>query len=481
MQQNVKYVAQNNVRNRLLPLTKSVELGLESEPEMADFNVLKELGEGSFGKVLLVQHKKTNAKYALKVVDKQHVLTEPDKSSFLREVEINYKINHPNIVKLFGHFEDNECCYLLMEYIGGGDLFSYIPVNGKSILKPEQAASIIKDVISAVYYIHHMNPPIMHRDIKPENVLITSDLKAKLTDFGLCAYIQPGILRKSTCGSPIYMSPEMIDKTGHNEKIDIWSIGVLLFELLTGDQAWAGENLATIEYNIRNLRISWPEDMNGFPSELIKKILKKNPEERISLTDMLNDPFFTQYFFNPTSCLISPDNKKSKVFVMSKDNPLIWNPINTFEQNIYNNNNEIYETYFDLIDGENNQKKEAKLEIPIDEYFNGNIIKEEEMKFEEPNYNINNQFISYDVNYDNFFNEQNYFNNENSKNNNSSNSNNNNNKKLVNNVESNQNIYTDINNFEKKKDINKQEQLYDTFINDNNQFDYMTYVENYIY
>ena len=480
MQQNVKYVAQNNVRNRLLPLTKSVELGLESEPEMADFNVLKELGEGSFGKVLLVQHKKTNAKYALKVVDKQHVLTEPDKSSFLREVEINYKINHPNIVKLFGHFEDNECCYLLMEYIGGGDLFSYIPVNGKSILKPEQAASIIKDVISAVYYIHHMNPPIMHRDIKPENVLITSDLKAKLTDFGLCAYIQPGILRKSTCGSPIYMSPEMIDKTGHNEKIDIWSIGVLLFELLTGDQAWAGENLATIEYNIRNLRISWPEDMNGFPSELIKKILKKNPEERISLTDMLNDPFFTQYFFNPTSCLITPDNKKSKVFVMSKDNPLTWNPINTFEQNIYNNNNEIYETYFDVIDGENNQKKEAKLEIPIDEYFNGNIIKEEEMKFEEPNYNINNQFISYDVNYDNFFNEQNYFNNENSKNNNSSNSNNNN-KKLVNNVESNQNIYTDINNFEKKKDINKQEQLYDTFINDNNQFDYMTYVENYIY
>ena len=360
MLQNVKYVSQNNVRNRLLPLTQSVELGFESEPEMADFNVIKELGKGSFGNVLLVQHKKTNAKYALKVVDKQHVLTEPNKSSFLREVEITYKIHHPNIVKLFGHFEDNECCYLLMEYIDGGDLFSYIPVNGKSKLKPEQAASIIKDVISAVYYIHHMNPPIMHRDIKPENVLITSGLKAKLTDFGLCAYIQPGILRKSTCGSPIYMSPEMIDKTGHNEKIDIWSIGVLFFELLTGDQAWAGENLATIEYNIRNLRISWPEDMNGFPSELIKKILKKNPEERISLTDMLNDPFFTQYFFNPSSCLITPDNKKSKVFLMSKDNPLTWNPINTFEQNIYNNNNETYETYFDVIDGVNNQKKRNK-------------------------------------------------------------------------------------------------------------------------
>ena len=256
---------------------------------------------------------------------------------------------------------------------------------------------------------------------------------------------------------------------------------MLFFELLTGDQAWAGENLATIEYNIRNLRISWPEDMNGFPSELIKKILKKNPEERISLTDMLNDPFFTQYFFNPSSCLITPDNKKSKVFLMSKDNPLTWNPINTFEQNIYNNN-ETYETYFDVIDGENNQNKETKMEIPIDDYFNGNIIKEEEMKFGEPTYNINNQLFSYDVNYYNIFNEQNYFNNENSKNNNSSNSNNNNNnKKLANNFESNQSIYTDINNFLEKKDTNKQVQIYDTFINDNNQFDYMTNVENYLY
>ena len=96
--QNIKYVTQNNVSNRLIPLTKSVEFGFESEPEMADFNVLKELGEGSSGKVLLVQHKKTNAIYALKVVDKQHVLTEPNKSSFLREVEITYKIHHPNIV-----------------------------------------------------------------------------------------------------------------------------------------------------------------------------------------------------------------------------------------------------------------------------------------------------------------------------------------------------------------------------------------------
>ena len=165
---------------------------------------------------------------------------------------------------------------------------------------------------------------------------------------------------------------------------------------------------------------------------------------------------------------------------MSKDNPLTWNPINTFEQNIYNNN-ETYETYFDVIDGENNQNKETKMEIPIDDYFNGNIIKEGEMKFEEPNYNINNQFISYDVNYYNIFNEQNYFNNENSKNNNSSNSNNNNNKKLANNFESNQSIYTDINNFLEKKDTNKQVQIYDTFINDNNQFDYMTNVENYIY
>ena len=461
-----KNVTKNNVLKRLLPLNKSVELGLESEQKISDFKILKELGTGSFGRVLLVEHKKTKVLYALKVIDKRRLLNEQERDDLIREVEIMYKIHHPNIVKLFGHFEDNIYCYLVMEYIEGGELFSYIPEEGKPKLSTQQIASLIRDVISAIYYLHNMNPPIIHRDIKPENILISSNMKAKLTDFGWSTYIKPGDLRNSICGTPIYMAPEMINRTGHNEKVDIWCVGVLLFELLTGDQAWAGEDIETVKYNICHLRISWPEKMNSFAEDLISKILKSNPEERISLRDMLNHPFFTQYFANPTSCLIAPDNKKYKVFIISKDNPLIWNPLldegNQVQKqqpqqqkqlkakpmyNIYNsympqnykqkqnNNNNIYESYNNYQNEKRQLQKPQYISASFN-YFKGNTkpkIEEEKMnwtlnksnKNNEKNfyannnengsiwgttYNNSNQYQSYEIDYD-YSNNQSYLNN----------------------------------------------------------------------
>ena len=348
-----KNVTINNVLYRLLPITKSVELGLEPEPKKTDFKFLKELGSGSFGRVFLVQHNKTNAQFALKTIDKRLLVNEQEKANFLREVEIIYKIHHPNIVKLYGHFEDNIYCYLLMEYIEGGELYSYIPESGEQILDTKQVASIVRDVISAIYYLHHMNPPVMHRDIKPENVLINSKLKAKLTDFGWSNYFKPGEKRNSICGTPIYLAPEMIKRIGHDEKVDIWSVGVLLFELLTGDQAWAGESIETVQYNICNLKISWPDKMNKVAEDLISKILKTNPKERLSLKDILSHSFFTQYFANPTSCLKAPDNKKYKPFIISKDDPFIWNFINgeeNYEENQELKSNSNYDYLFDIID-----------------------------------------------------------------------------------------------------------------------------------
>ena len=126
---NYKNVEQNSVNNRVLPITKSVELGLESEPKISDFTIIKELGTGSYGRVLLFQHNKTKAQYAVKAIDKRIQRNVQEKNHFLQEVEIMYKIHHPNVVKLYGHFEDNTYCYLLMEYIERGELFSFIPEN----------------------------------------------------------------------------------------------------------------------------------------------------------------------------------------------------------------------------------------------------------------------------------------------------------------------------------------------------------------
>ena len=319
----------NPVVNRFLPIPESVLKGLEPEPKITDFTLIKELGVGSFGRVILVQHNKTQAQYAIKAIDKRNTTNIQEKPYFRREIEIMYRIHHPNVVKLFGHFEDNTYCYFIMEYIPGGNIYSYVPKNGIRTINTQQVASIIKDVISATYFLHHMNPPIVHRDIKPENVLLAENMRAKLTDFGWSNYMQGDIKRTTVCGTPIYLAPEMINNTGHDEKVDIWCIGVLLFELMTGQQPWQGSDVQTVKYNISRLKINWPKQMDMTAADLISKILRYNPEERISLRNMLMHPFFTKYFPNAVSCLKRPDNTQYKVFIVSKDHPLTWNPVFT--------------------------------------------------------------------------------------------------------------------------------------------------------
>ena len=319
----------NNVVNRFLPIPESVLKGLEPEPKITDFTLIKELGVGSFGRVLLVQHNKTQAQYAIKAIDKRNTTNIQEKPYFRREIEIMYRIHHPNVVKLFGHFEDNTYCYFIMEYIQGGNIYSYVPKNGIRTISTQQVASIIKDVISATYFLHNMVPPIIHRDIKPENVLLASGMQAKLTDFGWSNYMQGDYKRTTVCGTPIYLAPEMINNTGHDEKVDIWCIGVLLFELMTGVQPWRGTDVNTVKMNIVRLKINWPKNMDRKAGDLISRILRYNPEERISLESMLMHPFFTQFFPNAISCLKRPDNTRYKVFIISKDHPLTWNPVYT--------------------------------------------------------------------------------------------------------------------------------------------------------
>ena len=350
----------NEVKNRFLPISESVKQGLEPEPKITDFTIIKELGAGSFGHVYLVTHKKTKVNYAIKAIDKRNKTNIEEKPYFRREVEVMYKIHHPNVVKLFGHFEDNNYCYFIMEYIPIGNLFGIIPKDKKKRISSQIVASLMKDIISAVYFLHNMNPPIIHRDIKPENVLLAEKLTAKLTDFGWSNYIQEDEKRTTVCGTPIYLAPEIIKEQGHDEKVDIWCIGVLLFELATGTVPFPGNDIETLESNILKLKIQWPKDINIEAKNLISKILKLDPNARISLPEMLNHHFITKYFPNASECLIKPDESiKYKPFIISKDDPNNWDPV------IHENKININININDNID-DKDKKEKVQEKVPVD-------------------------------------------------------------------------------------------------------------------
>ena len=319
-QNTKKKIKINKVANRFLPLTESVINGLEPEATIKDFTILGVIGEGSFGKVSLVRHNNTGSEYAIKQISKLDKNNQEGKTYFKREIEIMYKIHQSNIVRLFNHFEDNEFCYFVMEYIENGNLFSQPCWKNNHCFPSYDVAKIIKEVICAVYYLHHMDPPIIHRDIKPENVLIDKNGVAKLTDFGWSNYVDSKEIRRTYCGTPVYLAPEMIKEIGHDEHLDIWCIGVLLFELLTGNVPFKGKDLESLNNNILSLKISWPKDINLVAKNLILKILKPDPGERISLEDMLKHPFFRTKLNddNLERDLIKPDGIKYPPFLLSK-------------------------------------------------------------------------------------------------------------------------------------------------------------------
>jgi serine/threonine protein kinase len=322
---NKRYL--NDVKNRFLPLPRNAVEEYEPEPNLSDFEIIKEVGVGSFGKVYLVSHKKTRHKFALKTIDKLDEVNFEEKSYFSREIEIMYKLNHPNICKLFSHFEDDNYCYFLLQYIPNGNAFSLIPKDGKKQQNMKLIASVMKDVISAIYYLHNMKPIIVHRDIKPENILLDENSKAYLTDFGWSNYIKNHRIRNTVCGTPLYLPPEMVSETGHNEKADIWCIGVLLFELSTGKVPFEGNDYSTVKSNISHLNISWPSDIDPDVKDLVSKILRKNPNERLSIEKILSHSFFTKYFPNAVKELIKPREQPHKVFIVNIDDPNTWSPI----------------------------------------------------------------------------------------------------------------------------------------------------------
>lgn len=328
----------NLVKKRLLILSPTVKEGLERECNKEDFEALDEraLGKGGFGQVWKVKNKHTDKVYAIKVINKQFILKENMSDQINREIEIMYRTNHPHIIKLYNHYEDDDNFYLILELASKGQLYNLLKKLKR--LDEKTVAQIMRETISAVKYLHSLNPPIIHRDIKPENILLDYENRAKLADFGWSNFLENNKTRDTLAGTPEYLAPEMVMKSGHDEGVDIWSIGVLIFELLAGRPPFEFKgDINKLYSDIRNLRIKWTDDFSILAKDLVSKILRFKSSDRISLNNILNHPWFKE------TPLIRPmaignninieESKKYKFYLMTK--------VVDSNNRIYNNSNKL--------------------------------------------------------------------------------------------------------------------------------------------
>ena len=318
-----KEPVKNNVKYRLLDiLAPSVKNGFEAETNINEFEIIKKIGEGSFGVVFKVKYKQTGAIYAIKVLDKNDKKSHEGKSYFKREIEIMYKIRHPNIVRLYTHFEDDHYCYFVMDFVPKGNLYQIIEKQKRKCFDSKTVANYLKDLLSAVYYLHNMNPIIIHRDIKLENILVDESGRLKLTDFGWSNYICDDEVRDTFCGTPIYQSPEMIQRKEHDHNVDIWCLGVIMFELIAGKVPFDTTSKSALQQSILKLQIKWPSDFPPIAQDLISKILKLDPKERIQIESMFKHHFFLSQINNMQQYLIKPSfDDQTDIFLISKQIP----------------------------------------------------------------------------------------------------------------------------------------------------------------
>ena len=366
----------NKVKKRCLILSPTVNAGLEPESKISDFEKEKEIGKGGFGLVWKVIHKETQRVYCIKVIQKSGIIEQKLVEQMNREIEIMYILNHPHCLRLKNHFEDDTNFYLVMPLAAKGQLYRVLRKFRK--FDERTAAQILRETISALQYLHHFNPPIIHRDIKPENLLLNDGGRVLLADFGWSNFSDGGV-RKTFCGTPEYIAPEMLLKKGHDTRVDIWSVGVLMFELLSGYSPFVAKNNQDLYQNIRRLKIQWPKDMPPLAKNLIGKILKLNPMERPSLEEILEHQWFK------TTKIIKPllenklnSNKDLLAFhMLSEPNEEILKRINTL---------------LDLkgADADNTKAKNIAKETPISDNAiqKKNIMKQ--IEAEKKNKNINN-------------------------------------------------------------------------------------------
>jgi len=265
-----------------------------NEFTLSDVNEIRILGEGAFGKVVLVRHYQNQQLYAIKVM-KKIKLTKPEHIERINtERQILYSADSLFIPKLYGSFQSNDKLYLILEYCPGGELFFHLSQFQNF---SEQVVSFVAaEILLALEAVHQQD--CIYRDLKPENVLFDARGHVKLCDFGLarCGIKSFSCGTYSMCGTPEYMAPEMIIRIGYGFSVDFWALGIAIFEILTGSPPWTGTNHLELLTKIKKDQVIFPSKVSPNASLLISALLVKNIDSRLGANgtqEVKNHVFFS--------------------------------------------------------------------------------------------------------------------------------------------------------------------------------------------
>ena len=354
-----------------------------SKNEISQYQIKGKIGEGMFGKVKLGIHLLTKEKVAIKIFDKGKIKNEKEVEYIEREISILKKLNHYNTIKLYNIIQNENFIFLIQEYVPNGELLHFLENPENMNLTENHICKIYQQIISGIEYLHEIG--IAHRDLKLENILLNRDKNIKIIDFGLSNKYnkENGELLQSSCGSPCYAAPEMIKGIQyHGLDTDIWSSGILLYLMLCKSFPFNDKNNSKLYQKILSGKFNLPNYLSNEAKDLLSKLLKVNPIERIKLDEIKKHPWFNLY--NPkNNYFYGIDINK---IIMPIDEEIIIDMINIgIEPNIVidniirNCNNNITTIYYLLL-----QKKIKKGKKSIADFcsnFYMDYINDEKNKF----------------------------------------------------------------------------------------------------
>ena len=256
-----------------------IQNALDELEEVTEGN--NSLGKGSYGEVKLYRHKTTGDKCAVKIIQKEFIQKHSSVSVLLREIQIHKNLKHENIVQMINCFEDEEKVYIVLEYVSKGNLFRII--RRAKGLSEENAWKYFTQTCLGIKYLHDKG--IIHRDLKPENILIDEANNVKICDFGWC--VQSNETRNTFCGTLEYMAPEMLQNKGHTYHVDLWALGILLYELIAGNAPFIGKSDSEKRRQILENKIFFDSKFSEEAKNLIRSLLKSEPNERMNINQVL--------------------------------------------------------------------------------------------------------------------------------------------------------------------------------------------------